>query len=168
MVFSNSLNTDQDTREDKLNLATSLWKKTNAGVLNIQNSWGFQLKSSSWHFGSETPLSRYQVFRRRRFQQTLACKFCTVDLFFFTVTLSCNKFRWHLSKWQRNLNVLHGAKKSFHAEKTWLLANEWYFQGWYWKIWYYSFNQLWPLGNTAPLFGNLMPVLPTMTILSNW
>ena len=74
---------------------SSLFSGASIGVLNIQNlalpALGFQLKSSSWHFG---------VFRRRRLEQNLACKFFTVDLFFFTVTLSCNKFRWHLPKWE--------------------------------------------------------------------
>ena len=67
---------------------SSLFSGASIWVLNIQNlalpALGFQLKSSSWHFG---------VFRRRRLEQNLACKFFTVDLFFFTVTLSCNKFR---------------------------------------------------------------------------
>ena len=80
------------------------WKKDECGGFKHPGScpfWGFQLKSSSWYFGSETPPLRNWVFRRRRLEQkNLASKFYTVDLFFFTVTLSCNKFRWHLPKWE--------------------------------------------------------------------
>ena len=57
---------------------SSLFSEARIRLLNIQNlvSWGFQFKSSSWHFGlEETPPPRYRVFRRRRFEQNIACKF---------------------------------------------------------------------------------------------
>ena len=88
------------------------WKKDECGGFKHPGScpfWGFQLKSLSCHFGSETPPPLNWVFRRRRLEQkNIASKFYTVDLFFFTVSLSCNKFRWHLPKWERLLQFLSG------------------------------------------------------------
>ena len=38
-------------------------------------------------------LTEWEGSTGKYLEQNLKCKFYTVDLFFFTVTLSCNKFR---------------------------------------------------------------------------
>ena len=68
---------------------SSLFSGASIGVLNIQNLVLPETSSSNRALGISTQKKR----RRHVIEQNLEYKFYTVDLFFFTVTLSCNKLR---------------------------------------------------------------------------
>ena len=78
VVFTNSL--IRRTRSKTL-IWTNYWfgdialKKDECGGAKHPEScpfWGFQLKPSSCHFGSETPPPHYRVFWRRRWEQNFS------------------------------------------------------------------------------------------------
>ena len=61
-------------------------------------SFVFQLKSSPWHVDRRNAAATLSSLPTKRLEQNPACKSYTFNLFFFTVTLSYNKFRWYLPK----------------------------------------------------------------------